>query len=211
MAWVQAAGQHCHQVRAVGGDQRPHIKPSIHWASRNKQRWPIWLTLGLDDSGLLRIEQGNAWSITVNPHIPPIHVAVCNIATILDTLAWVLGAYYAVMDLANVFFRKHLTTESQDHSSFTWRGQRWIFSRASPRLPAWSHHMSWDGSWDLFSFPTSVQWAHYSDDILFTCEDLPLLQNTLQALLGHSWGRGWTLNPQIIQSPGTTIKFFGGI
>ena len=36
--------------------------------------------------------------------IPPIHVAVPNTATILDTLATVLGMYRAVPDLAKAFF-----------------------------------------------------------------------------------------------------------
>ena len=31
----------------------------------------------------------------------------------------------------------------------------------------------------LFSFPTTVKWAHYIDDIMLMCEDLPLLQETL--------------------------------
>lgn len=42
----------------------------------------------------------------------------------------------------------------------------------------------------LFSFPTSVEWAHYIDDIMITCKDLLLLQDTLQTLLGHLQGRG---------------------
>lgn len=35
----------------------------------------------------------------------------------------------------------------------------------------------------LFSFLISVKWTHYIDDIMSTCEDLLLLQKTLQALL----------------------------
>ena len=37
---------------------------------------------------------------------------------------------------------------------------------------------------DLRLFPF-LKRAHYIDDIMFTCEDLPLLQDTLQALLEH--------------------------
>ena len=49
----------------------------------------------------------------------------------------------------------------------------------SPTMPPGM--VAWDLS--LFSFPTSVKWARYTDDMLFTCEDLPLLQDTLQILL----------------------------
>ena len=37
----------------------------------------------------------------------------------------------------------------------------------------------------LSSFPTSVKWAHYTDDRMLTCEDLPLQQDTRQVLLEH--------------------------
>lgn len=35
---IQDTDQDCLQVRAVGGDQNPHIKLTMHWFSRNKQR-----------------------------------------------------------------------------------------------------------------------------------------------------------------------------
>ena len=69
-----------------------------------------------DDRELQRTEQGSA----------PIHVAMLNIATILDALARVLGVYPTVLDLANVLFSIPLVTESQDQFSFTWEGQ-WTF------------------------------------------------------------------------------------
>ena len=49
----------------------------------------------------------------------PMHVAVPNIATALDTLAMVLGVCHAVLDLANAFFHISLATESQDQLAFT--------------------------------------------------------------------------------------------
>ena len=44
--------------------------------------------------------------------------------------------------------------------------------------------------------------------MMLTCKDLPLLQDSLQTLLEHQ-GRGCAMNPQKIQGPGTTVKFFG--
>lgn len=63
----------------------------------------------------------------------------------------------------------------------------------------------------LFSFLTSVKRAHYIDDIMLTCEDLPLLQKSLQALLKHLRQRGRAVNLRKIQAPGTAIMFCGGI
>ena len=60
----------------------------------------------------------------------------------------------------------------------------------------------------LFFFPTSVKWASYIDDLTLTWEELPLLQNSLPALLEHLLGRGWAVNPQKIQGSDTAIKFF---
>lgn len=50
-------------------------------------------------------------------------------------------------------------------------------SSASSTLHAQPHSMS------LFCSPTSVKWAHYTDMLI--CEDLPLLQDTLQTWLEH--------------------------
>lgn len=59
----------------------------------------------------------------------------------------------------------------------------------------------------LFSFPTSIKWAHYIDAIMLTCEDSPLLQDTLQALLECLQGKGWQVNPQKTRDAVTTIEF----
>lgn len=48
-----------------------------------------------------------------------------------------------------------------------------------------------------------------TDVIMLTYEDLPLFQDTSQALLGHLRGRGKAVNPQKIQDPGTTEKLLG--
>lgn len=46
------------------------------------------------------------------------------------------------------------------------------FSNVSPRLPIECHNMLWDGSlMSLFSFRTSVKWAHYTDGVMLICED----------------------------------------
>ena len=42
---------------------------------------------------------------------------------------------------------------------------------------------------------------------MLTYEDLPLSQDTFQALLEHLRGRGKAMSPQKIQGPGTTVKF----
>lgn len=51
-------------------------------------------------------------------------------------------------------------------------------------------------AWDLllFVFLTSVKWTHYIDNIILTCENLPLWQKTLQAFLGHIQERELTVN-----------------
>ena len=51
------------------------------------------------------------------------------------------------------------------------------FSNVSPRLPIEFHNTLWDGSpMFLFSFPTSVKWAHYTDGIMLICKDLPFFR-----------------------------------
>lgn len=76
-------------------------------------------------------------------------------------------------------------------------------SNASSKLPAQLHHTSWDPK------PFPVLLFHITK--MLTCEDLLLLQGTLQALLEHLSERGWTVNSQKIPGPGTDINFFGVI
>lgn len=58
----------------------------------------------------------------------------------------------------------------------------------------------------LFSFMTSVKQAHCIEDVMLTCEDLPLLQKAL-----HLRQRGRAVNLRKIQGPGTAIMFWGVI
>lgn len=63
----------------------------------------------------------------------------------------------------------------------------------------------------LLSFMTSGKQAHYIDDVMLTCADLPLLQKALQALLDHLRQRGRAVNLRKIQGPGTAIMSWGVI
>lgn len=56
-----------------------------------------------------------------------------------------------------------------------------------------------------------MKWTPYNDDIILTCEDLPLLQKIFHVLLDHLQQRGRAVNPQKIQGPGTAVKFGGVI
>lgn len=58
--------------------------------------------------------------------------------------------------------------------------------------------------WSLDTCPHSPlahisKMGHYFDDIMLTCEDLPPLWDTLQALLEHLQEIGWAVNPQKTQ------------
>ena len=74
---------------------------------------------------------------------------------------------------------------------------------ASPRLPAQPLHISWGGSPRLVSFPLPhiSKTGHYMDDIMLTCEDLPLHQDILKALLEHLRGREWAHRKFKAQAP----------
>lgn len=54
----------------------------------------------------------------MNKAVPPIQAAVPSIATILETLAMLLGLCQPVLDLANAFFSILLAAESQDKVAF---------------------------------------------------------------------------------------------
>ena len=76
-----------------------------------------------------------------------------------------------------LLFSIPLAAESQDQFVFAWERQQWTFQEM----------VALDFS--LFSFPTSVKWAYYIDNITLTCEELSLLQDTLQTWLEHLQAR----------------------
>lgn len=121
-----------------------------------------------------------------NKIMPPIHVAVPNIASTLGTLAMVLGVHHAVLDLANARFSISLATESQDQFAFTWEGQQWAFPKATSQ----PSNMSWDGNMRPDPvLPHNSKWTRYINDKMLTRRDSPLLQDTLKILLEHLQGK----------------------
>jgi len=63
----------------------------------------------------------------LNKVTPPIHAAVPNIASLMDTLSRERKTYHCVLDLANAFFSIPIAEESQDQFAFTWGGRQWTF------------------------------------------------------------------------------------
>jgi len=55
----------------------------------------------------------------------PIHAAVPNIASLMDTLSRETETYHCVLDVANAFFSIPIHEESQDPFAFTWGGRQW--------------------------------------------------------------------------------------
>ena len=55
----------------------------------------------------------------LNKVMPPIHAAIPNIASLMDTLSREIKTYHCVLDLANVFFSIPIAEESQDRFAFT--------------------------------------------------------------------------------------------
>ena len=79
-------------------------------------------------------------------------------------------------------------------------------SSASPSSQAAQpHHMSWGAN--LRAVLVLLRHISKFEDIMLTCKDLPLQQDTLQTLLEHLQGRRWVVKPQKIQGPGTTVSF----
>ena len=76
-----------------------------------------------------------------------------------------------------------LAAESQDEFAFMWNGQQWTF-QVLPQGHLHSpviDHVTVARELSLFSFPTSVKWAHYIDDIMFNVD-----MGKLASAAGHS-------------------------
>jgi len=63
----------------------------------------------------------------------PIHAAVPNIASLMDTLSREIKTYHCVLDLASAFFSIPIAEESQDQFAFMWGGRQWTFQALPQR------------------------------------------------------------------------------
>lgn len=144
---------------------------------------PIQLTE--ETAGSRQVTAGHPKLIQVAPTL--VHVAVPNTATILDTLAMVLGGNHAVLVSANVFF-------SRETSSIClhMRSNDGPF-KCSSEVPCTTPLCVTE--WRPEACPPcpshTGEWAHCIHTITWTCEDVSLWQAILQALLKHLWKAGW--------------------
>ena len=83
---------------------------------------PIWPVRKSDGTWRMTVDYRELNKVT-----PPIHAAVPNIASLMDTLSREIKTYHCVLDLANAFFSIPITEESQDQFAFTWEGRQWTF------------------------------------------------------------------------------------
>jgi len=61
----------------------------------------------------------------LNKVMPPIHAAIPNTASFMDTLSREIETYHCVLDLANAFFSIPIAKESQDQFACIWEGRQW--------------------------------------------------------------------------------------
>lgn len=131
-----------------------------------------------DDHEPLRTEPGGA----------PVHTTVPSITTISDTLATILGVCRAGPHLADAFLSPPLPLSHKINLPSHQRGNDRP-SKCSPKATCMAlqyvMRMVARPRPIYTLLPTSVKWAHHIDDLLLTSEDLPLLQDALQAWLEH--------------------------
>ena len=64
----------------------------------------------------------------LNKVTPPVHAAILNISSLMNTLSREIKTYHCVLDLANAFFGIPIAEKSQDQFTFTWGADSGPFS-----------------------------------------------------------------------------------
>lgn len=98
------------------------------------------------------------------------------------------------------FFLVHTWPLSHRSIFLHMRGATKGLPSASLMLPTQPQNVPWDVNPRSIPVPPShiSKWTHYTDDIMSTCENLPLLQDTQPTVVEHLQGRGWVVNLQKI-------------
>ena len=156
------------------------------------------------------------WRMTVdyrelNKVTLPIHVAIPNIASLMDMLSGEIKTYHCVLDLANAFFSIPIAEELQDQFVFMWGGRQWSFQvlpQGYVHSPTYCHNLV---ERDLADWkkPDDVNLYHYTDDVPLTSNSLEAVGQAADSLTAYLQQRGWAINPQKVQGPGLSVKFLG--
>lgn len=167
---------------------------------------PIWPVQKSDGWWRMTVEYRELNKVT-----PPIHVAVPNIASLMDTPSRDIKAYHCVLDLANAFFSFPISEESQDQCAFTWEGRQWTFlvlPQGYVHSPTYCHNLVVHdlANWEK---PDNVNLYHYIDDLLLKSDSLEAVGQAAGLLTAYLQKRGWAINPQKVQGPGLSVKFLG--
>ena len=83
---------------------------------------PIWPVRKSDGTRRMMVDYRE-----LNKVMLPIHAAVPNIDSLMDTFSREIKTYHCVLDFVNVFFSITIAEESQDQFVFTWEGREWTF------------------------------------------------------------------------------------
>uniref|UniRef100_A0A669QJJ3 ribonuclease H n=1 Tax=Phasianus colchicus TaxID=9054 RepID=A0A669QJJ3_PHACC len=167
---------------------------------------PIWPVRKTDGTWRMTVDYRELNKVT-----PPIHIAVPNIASLMDTLSREIKTYHCVLDLANVFFSIPIAEESQDQFAFTWGGRQWTFQvlpQGYVHSPTYCHNLVVRDLAD-WKKPDDVNLYHYINDLLLTSNSLEAVGQVADSLITYLQQRGWAINPQKVQGPGLSVKFLG--
>jgi len=141
----------------------------------------------------------------------PIHAAVPNITSLMDTLSREIETYHCVLDLANAFFSIPIHEESQHQFAFTWEYRQWTFQvllQGYVCSPTYCHNLVIHDLADRNN-PNNIKLYHYIDDVILMSDSLEALGMAVDSLTTHLQEKGWAVNPQKVQGPGLSVKLLG--
>jgi len=123
----------------------------------------------------------------LNKVMPPIHAAIPNTASLMDTLSREIKTYHCVLDLADAFFSIPIAEESQDQFAFTWGGRQWTFQvipQGYVHLQTYCHNLvvcdlaNWKKPDNVslhIYINIYINLYHYIDDLLLTSDSLEVV------------------------------------
>ena len=133
------------------------------------------------------------------------------LASLIESIQHHPGTWYAMVDLANVFFTIPISEEAQEQFAFTWMGYQYTFI---PLPQGYIHspticHRQVAKTLEKMDLSPEVQLTHYIDDILLQGLAEENIQKQLVKTIETLNLNGWETNPSKIQGPATTVKFLG--
>lgn len=181
-------------------------KDIIEKASSFKYNSPVWPVMKPNGKWRLTVDYRN-----INKVTPSMPGTLPDVESIYAQIRNFSPTCFCAIDLSDMFFAIPLDIKSRELTTFTWESVQYRFKRLPQgykNSPIIAHVTLQETLKDFQDKGTTKLWS-YVDDILIAGKDMTELNKVKDEVVTLLKSKGWSINPDKIQGPATSVKYLG--